>query len=63
MPVSESDLTQQVSNTWSCDGEEQFRYTVSELDGEGLVDLVITDGCDAEGVGAERWFLHTGTCD
>jgi|GEM_PF-1787436 len=47
----------------SCENDEDFRFVLSELHGDGALDYVITDGCDAQGVGSDRWIVHAGTCE
>ena len=60
LPLVEGDVMQIFSDNWPCTNDEDFRFTTTDLTGDGVVDLVITDGCDATGVGVERWIVHPG---
>ncbi|MFN3183060.1 MAG: hypothetical protein ACE37F_13760 [Nannocystaceae bacterium] len=60
LPLPEGDLMQVLADTWTCNNDEDFRFTTTDITGDGVVDFVITDGCDAQGVGVERWIVHPG---
>ena len=60
LPLDVSDPMRVVADNLGCTNEQSFRYTLLDLTGDGRVDFVITDGCDANGVGAERWIVHPG---
>ena len=63
LPLEVSDPMQLVGDNWGCTNEEQLRYSTMDLDGDGLLDIVLTDGCDADGVGTERWISHPAVCE
>ena len=60
LPLVEGDVMEVVANNWPCTNDEDFRYITTDLTGDGRVDFVITDGCDATGVGVDRWIVHPG---
>lgn len=41
----------------------EFAYAVMDLDGDRALDLVLTDRCDAGGVGTGRWDVHGAACE
>lgn len=43
-------------------GEGHFRSHTMDVNADGLQDLVITDACDATGVGEVEWLWVPGTC-
>ncbi|MBV1861016.1 MAG: hypothetical protein KUG77_21545, partial [Nannocystaceae bacterium] len=63
LPMDVTDPMQGVADNWSCTNGEQLRYTTMDLDADGLLDVVLTDGCDTQGVGTERWILHAAVCE
>ncbi len=48
---------------YCADGESQMEFTTLDLQGDGRRDLVITQACDAGGVGTQRWIVHPGVCE
>ena len=52
----------QLADYWGCTNDQTLRYTTVDLDGEGHLDLVVTDACDADGAGTSAWLLFPGTC-
>lgn len=52
---------EQVSDYWGCDNGETYRYQLLDMTGDGAVDLLVTDACDATGVGAGHWLVHENT--
>ncbi len=63
LPIDVPDALEITANGHGCTNEEQFRYLPMDLTGDGLIDFVLTDGCDANGVGADRWIQHSGMCE
>lgn len=57
-----ADDLDRLANTYSC-GSSALSHTVTDLDGDGLPDLVVLDRCDEAGVGHSRWdvYLNTGS--
>lgn len=45
------------------DPDDQMEFTTIHLQGDGLRDPVITQACDAAGVGTNRWIPHPGVCE
>ena len=60
LPLTVTDMVAAAADNWGCENDQSFRYTTMDLTGDGQLDFVITDGCDAGGVGAQRWILHPG---
>ncbi|MFV8753499.1 hypothetical protein ACNOYE_23350 [Nannocystaceae bacterium ST9] len=56
-----SEPYQQLADYWGCDGGETFRYQLADMTGDGAVDFLVTDACDAGGVGATRWDVYENT--
>lgn len=44
----------------SCD---RPAYILLDLTGDGLTDLVMTEGCTGDGLGETHWRVHAGVCD
>ena len=63
LPLSEADAAGAVADGRGCENEQVFRYSTMDLTGDGQLDFVITDGCDAGGVGVQRWIAHAGECE
>ena len=57
------DLYEQLADTHGCNTNQQFRYQVLDLTGDGATDLLITDLCDPADVGDDEWQLYAATCD
>ena len=62
LPIDAEEPLEQLADNWGCVNGATFRYTTVDLDGEGHLDLVVTDACDAEGTGATAWLYFPGTC-
>jgi hypothetical protein len=58
--LNETDRYEQLADYWSC-GEGQLRYQLLDMTGDGAVDFLVTDACDATGVGASHWLVHENT--
>ncbi len=41
----------------------EISHSIIDLDGDGALDLVLTDRCDSGGVGTARWDLHRASCN
>ncbi len=52
---------EQTTDYWGCDNGETFRYQLVDMTGDGAVDLLVTDACDAAGAGATHWLVHPNT--
>ena len=52
-----------VTSNVDCTNGEQLRFATMALTGDGHVDFVMTDGCDLQGVGEERWISHATVCE
>ena len=64
LPTTEdADLLEQMAGGWGCTNDETLRLTTMDVTGDGLADVLLTDGCDAAGVGTERWIVHPGECE
>ena len=61
---AEDDLFEMIANrSGACGGGSgEFTHHVMDLDGDGALDLVLTDRCDAGGVGTIRWDVHAASC-
>lgn len=59
--VGNVEFYEQTQNSFSCEGSNQFRYQLLEMTGDGAVDFVVTDACDAMGVGVTNWLVHENT--
>lgn len=46
-----------------CSAELKPTYGLVDLDGEGHLDLVVTDECTDETIGHTRWLRHDGRCN
>ncbi|NJK31144.1 MAG: trypsin-like serine protease [Deltaproteobacteria bacterium] len=57
------ELHQELSDYWSCDGGQQYRYTVFDLTGDGAPDFVATDLCDGSGAGTTHWSVAAAVCE
>ncbi|MCB9742328.1 MAG: VCBS repeat-containing protein [Alphaproteobacteria bacterium] len=53
------DATAEASSSECARGD--FRASVFELTGDGKPDLVVTDNCDVQGVGDDRWDVYPNT--
>ncbi|MEZ4444562.1 MAG: VCBS repeat-containing protein [Polyangiaceae bacterium] len=52
-----------VAGAGSCEGGElRPSHGLVDLDGEGHLDLVVTDDCKNEGLGHTHWLRHDGAC-
>ncbi|HVH98099.1 MAG TPA: hypothetical protein VM869_05300, partial [Enhygromyxa sp.] len=61
--VAGDDLHENLTDYWSCNGGETYRYSVLDLNGDGAPDFVATDLCDAEGAGTTHWSLYAAVCE
>ena len=57
-----TDLYEEIADAHPCRGDQQFRYQLLELSGDGAPDFVVTDECDPEGAGTTRWSSFVATC-
>ena len=60
---TEEPLPRLGGSVYCADPEDQMEFTTTDITGDGALDLVITQACDAAGVGTERWIVHPGTGD
>ncbi len=44
-----------------CNSSQQLTFSLLDLTGDGALDLVLTDKCDAEGVGTDEWHIYPNT--
>lgn len=58
--VGSAEVFDQLAQSWTCDNDESFRYTLLDLDGDRSLDLVVTDLCDPASTGAEGWLVYAG---
>ncbi len=56
--IEGADPFDRVANALDCSGNEQFRFLTTDLSGDGAPDLVVTDACDAQGVGTANWSVY-----
>jgi hypothetical protein len=59
--VGSNDLHQQITDYWGCNNGETYRYQLLDLTGDGAVDFLVTDSCDAAGVGTSSWHVYENT--
>ncbi|EDM78448.1 Na-Ca exchanger/integrin-beta4 [Plesiocystis pacifica SIR-1] len=59
-PIAGDDLHTLLADYWGC-GEGQYRYQLLDLTGDGATDFVVTDNCDAAGVGTDTWHVYANT--
>jgi hypothetical protein len=51
------------ANYTSCvDGWNMPIYSVLDLDGDGHLDLVLTEACNDDKTGTSRWLIYKGQC-
>ncbi len=51
---------ERLSRAWSCTNGESYRQQVFDVTGDGIIDVLVTDACDVDGVGDERWLVYPG---
>lgn len=61
--VFEHDELEMVAGAGTCAGGEQLRHQLVDLGGDGLPELVVTDACDATGVGTTSWWVFANDGD
>ncbi len=55
----------QLGGATYCVGQDSadFHYASVDLNGDRILDLVVTSACDPGDVGTEVWMLYPGACD
>ncbi|MFV8753500.1 hypothetical protein ACNOYE_23355 [Nannocystaceae bacterium ST9] len=56
-----SEFYEQIADSWGCNDGQTFRYQVLDMTGDGAVDFLLTDSCDAAGVGTTHWEVYENT--
>ncbi|PRQ03993.1 hypothetical protein ENSA5_11760 [Enhygromyxa salina] len=60
-PIGGMDIHELLAQGLTCNNNEDYRYSTFDLTGDGAPDLVVTDLCDAGGVGTDRWDVYENT--
>ena len=63
LPLGGPQLLTQLSDYWGCTNDQTLRYSSLDITGDGVLDLVVTDACDAAGAGTSAWLVHRGGND
>ncbi len=45
-----------------CASSQSLTFSLLDLTGDGVLDLVLTDKCDTEGVGTDEWHVYPAAC-
>ncbi len=51
----------QTAGAAACAGDGQYSYATLDLDGDGQLDLVLTQGCGDDTIGTSQWTVFFGT--
>ena len=59
--TSLDDVYEQTSDVHACSVGTEFRYQLLDMTGDGALDFLVTDQCDAQGIGTTHWEVYENT--